>query len=132
MPKICQVEACSRPVFGGGYCKYHQYHRRKEGQKNPKTTRERLDKKYFELRKKFLDTNKRCMINSPECTQEATCVHHTRGRGIYMLMVETWMPSCKRCNNYVEAHDEWARENGYKKSRYAAPIRNHQLPPDNE
>ncbi len=27
MPKICKYDGCSNPVFGGGYCKYHQSHR---------------------------------------------------------------------------------------------------------
>jgi hypothetical protein len=118
MPKKCSIEKCNWPVFGGGYCKAHQYHRKKNRIDNNKpNSRDLKDVKYFELRKKYLETHKRCMINSPECTQDATVIHHTRGRGIYYLMTETWMPACKRCNNYVESHDQWATENGYKKSR---------------
>lgn len=66
----------------------------------------------------FLE-DKLCEINSPECTQTATCVHHTAGRGVAQIMNrKTWKASCDACNYYVEKHDEWARQNGHKVSRH--------------
>lgn len=64
----------------------------------------------FLAEKKFI-----CEIQSPECTKTATCVHHKKSRGINeVLDVETFMASCERCNLYVETHDAWAREKGFK------------------
>lgn len=64
----------------------------------------------FLAEKKFI-----CEIQSPECTKTAVCVHHKKGRGINeVLDVETFMASCGACNGYVESHDAWAREKGFK------------------
>jgi hypothetical protein len=68
----------------------------------------------------FLEKKPVCEINSPECTQTATCVHHVAGRGVAQIMnLKKWKASCDACNSYVEKHDEWARENGHKVSRHA-------------
>lgn len=66
----------------------------------------------------FLGKKPVCEINSPVCTQTATCVHHTAGRGVAQIMnIKTWKASCDACNNYVEKHDQWARDNGHKVSK---------------
>lgn len=68
----------------------------------------------------FLEKKPVCEINSPECTQTATCVHHTAGRGVGQIMnIKGWRASCDACNYYVEKHDQWARDNGHKVSRLA-------------
>jgi hypothetical protein len=41
MPKVCKVESCSNPVFGGGYCKYHQNLREDKKPKKLKKLSER-------------------------------------------------------------------------------------------
>lgn len=79
--------------------------------------RQKLNVVYATARKAFLNEKKVCEIRSPECTNKATCVHHVRGRGKYFLTMAYWKASCIACNNYVEQHDAWARENGFKESR---------------
>jgi hypothetical protein len=67
----------------------------------------------------FLEKKPVCEINSPKCTQMATCVHHTKGRGVAQIMnIKTWKASCNACNGFVETNDEWARQNGHKISRH--------------
>lgn len=74
---------------------------------------------YYPLAKKFREENPECAIKSPECTGRTECVHHVRGKeGEQLLVVKDFLPSCNACNGYVERHDAWARERGFKKSRY--------------
>jgi hypothetical protein len=69
---------------------------------------------------RFLATRNVCEINSEVCTKEATCVHHTKGRGINQILDEEyWKASCYPCNSHVETHDEFARKNGHKVSKHA-------------
>lgn len=66
----------------------------------------------------FRKKNPRCAIKSPECTKFTQGVHHTRGRiGELLRDQRFWVPACNCCNRYVEDHDRWARENGWKGSR---------------
>lgn len=66
----------------------------------------------------YLAKNPVCAIQSPVCTQKATCVNHRAGRGVKQVLDQaTWQPSCAACNSYIESHDAWARENGHKISR---------------
>lgn len=75
------------------------------------------------LYKSFLKEKPLCEINSPICTAQSTCVHHTAGRGMNHLMdTNTWEASCDACNHYVEEHDDWAKENGHKISRHKKSI----------
>lgn len=68
----------------------------------------------------FLERNPICKIQSPECTQVATVVNHEKGRGITLVMNQKyWTPCCPACNGYIEIHDKWAQERGFKKSRLA-------------
>lgn len=71
------------------------------------------------LYKNFLKEKPYCEIRSPVCTSEATCVHHTAGRGMNHLMdTNTWEAACDACNLYVEANDDWAKANGHKYSKH--------------
>lgn len=68
---------------------------------------------------KFLSVHKMCKIQGPECTKEATCVHHSEGRiGDKLLDVSTFIPSCSNCNLWCETHDAEARKKGFKKSKF--------------
>jgi hypothetical protein len=72
------------------------------------------------LYRDFLEKKPECEIQSPECTYEATCVHHTAGRSVNKIMdVKTWKASCDACNSYVEVHDDWARKRGFKVGRHS-------------
>lgn len=73
------------------------------------------------LYKSFLKEKPICEIRSEVCTGQATCIHHTAGRGMNHLMdTNTWEASCSAYNLYVEENDQWARENGHKYSRHKA------------
>ena len=68
----------------------------------------------------FIEKKPMCEIQSPECTQAAETIHHTAGRGVKTIMnIKTWISSCSNCNLYVEKHDAWAREKGFKVSRHS-------------
>jgi hypothetical protein len=67
----------------------------------------------------YLASRPYCLILSPVCTKKATCVNHKKGRGVNEVLDQrTWEPSCVPCNDYIEAHHEWAVENGHKISRH--------------
>lgn len=119
MPKICEQPGCTNYVFGGGYCTGHQYKRRKA---KPiakfSEKRKKVNAVYYKMARIFKKQYPVCAINSPHCKGITQGVHHTRGRGKYLLVIETWLPACNPCNDYIEAHDAWAREKGFKKSKY--------------
>lgn len=76
-------------------------------------------REYSKISKAFLAEHEMCEIQSPECTGKAECVHHSRGKVGALLMEEKYfMAACFRCNGYIEEHDSWARNNGFKKSKF--------------
>lgn len=73
------------------------------------------DKVYMKLRKQFLLANPKCHIFSE---QDATDVHHTRGRaGDYLLDVDTWIAVSRAAHNEIHDNPAWAKERGYMKDR---------------
>ena len=68
----------------------------------------------------FRAAHPKCQIQSPECTGKTEGVHHVKGKTSYALLLNEahWMAACNRCNVYVEIHDAWAREKGYKQSKF--------------
>lgn len=113
-----KVKDCKHPTCGDGPCRREKKPKKKYVIPKVAEKRKVLDQLYFLLRTAFLKEHKECEIQSPVCTGKATCVHHTKGRGRFYLVVATWMASCKWCNGYVEKHDAWAREKGFKKSKF--------------
>jgi len=125
MPKICNV--CSNPVFGGGYCKSHQYLR--QDKKAPKpvthTPISRMSKKlrnntqqYNFQRGKYLVLNPLCKARiSINCSRQANDIHHIKGRGIYLLREDTWLPVCRTCHYWIEMHPKEAKELNFSQSR---------------
>lgn len=66
----------------------------------------------------YLKKRPLCEIKSENCTQAATCVHHSEGRGPNEILDQsTWIPSCEPCNLWCETNDAEAREKGFKKQR---------------
>ena len=90
MPKTCNHESCENFVFGGGYCKYHQYLRNdkplksvsKKEYKIPQVSKKqaKLNAAYSKLRELFLKQHPLCQANLQTCTKIATDVHHKEGR----------------------------------------------------
>lgn len=74
---------------------------------------------YYPKAKKFREENPYCVIKSPDCTGHTEGVHHVRGKeGEQLLVKKDWLPSCNRCNVFMEGNDQWAQDRGFKKSRH--------------
>lgn len=121
MPKICSVDGCDHRVWGKGYCARHQYLRADKKIKPVKPysdKRRELNKLYDAEARQYRKQNPECAIKSPNCTKHTQGVHHKKGRGKYLLEKATWLPACNPCNHYVEAHHQWAIDNGFKERRH--------------
>lgn len=80
--------------------------------------RAKINRVYSALSKQFVLDNPYCLIKSPVCTGRTDAPHHPEGRlGSKLTDLENCIPSCNPCNLYVEVHDAWAREKGFKRSR---------------
>lgn len=120
MAKICACDGCSSSVFGGGYCKIHQWKRGKVKRLKLYSNKRKEQNKILsqQVRKMLIDRPV-CEINSPVCTYYATCGHHVAGRiGKNLLDKSKNIPACYPCNLYVEENDAWARDNGFKTSKF--------------
>jgi hypothetical protein len=76
---------------------------------------EMLNKEYSKLRKEFFlsSENRKCKARLPGCTGirfETMTIHHSKGRGKYMLDTSTWVPLCLSCHRWVEDHPREAQE----------------------
>jgi hypothetical protein len=83
--------------------------RTKEGQKE--------DRLYSGMRLKFLEEHPVCQCGADGCTGVATEIHHRRGRGIWFLIVSTWLAVCHWCHVKIEREPHWAKQNGYSEDR---------------
>lgn len=129
MPKTCAAPGCCRNVWAKLYCRFHQYLRTDKKPKRIAPVAEKrkpINRMYTAKAALFIATHPKCAINSPVCTGKAQHVHHTKGRiGDQLLKESDWLPSCDPCNGYIEQHDAWARENGFKQSKFT--VNNEQL-----
>lgn len=127
MPKKCKKENCGYNVFGGGYCKIHQYLRFDKVFKPIKTVTKSIKKitkklrgltmKYIQLRTVFLKDHPLCEAKLDECTKVATEIHHMKGRGKYLLDDSTFLATCRNCHNWLENHPKLAKLLGFSDSR---------------
>lgn len=62
---------------------------------------------------------KPCQIKAKGCTGLSEGIHHMEGKSSIELLLDEskWMVCCNSCNQFVEKHDAWAREKGFKLSR---------------
>lgn len=77
---------------------------------------------YYSKRKLFLTAHPFCVAGplfvakeipaGDECSVMASDVHHTRRRGAFLSVEATWLPVCRACHNWIEAHAQTARELG--------------------
>lgn len=56
---------------------------------------------YSLLRRSFMAENRMCKATREGCTIHATEVHHKQGRGKNLLLVETWLPVCHNCHEWI-------------------------------
>lgn len=129
MPKTCKETNCSNHVFGGGYCKFHQYLRTDKKPKTSKlntrikqisTKQAILNKEYSEERKFFLSNpkNQLCQAKLLNCDGRATDIHHKKGRGKYLLDTSTWLSVCRSCHMIIEANPAFAKQLNLSESRH--------------
>src|SRR4051812_10804535 len=73
-------------------------------------------KKYLRLLTPFIKAHPLCVIKSHVCTRNTKCVHHGKGRGIWLCVVEHWFPACLSCNGYLETADgkKWGYIKGFR------------------
>jgi len=119
MPKKCLHKDCNYNVFGGGYCKFHQYLREDKQHKPLKRTPVRkVSKKrskenafYLKKRMEFL-IGKTCPITG----RPATEIHHMDGREHSRLIDEkNWLAVTREGHQKIHLNPQWARKNGYLK-----------------
>jgi hypothetical protein len=89
---------------------YWEQHRRSAKKKED-------DKVYFKLHPEFLNERPVCELKFPGCTGRATEIHHADGRGVFYLVVSTWLASCRSCHDYEIRHSAEAYEAGVTKKR---------------
>lgn len=63
---------------------------------------------YKILRDKYIKHHPMCQANLPGCTQQATDVHHKKGRGEYLLDDMFYISVCRSCHSWIETHPEEA------------------------
>jgi hypothetical protein len=108
----CKENNCTRPQFGGGYCSYHQYVRRRQGGDlyKPKPRKQAPIKKRSEKRAKderyyavqakefFEDSDKKCFFCENE-VKRFEGLHHFKGRtNNYLLDKRWWVVTHNDCH----------------------------------
>jgi len=73
---------------------------------------------YSKIRKEFLEENPYCQARIPECTIQATQVHHKAGReGDRLNDTSRFLAVCDSCHKWIELNPLKAKEQGYSLSR---------------
>lgn len=72
--------------------------------------KQKLDKEYSLLRKKYLSDNPFCEANLPGCQKYSTDIHHKKGRGEFYLDITTFLSVCRKCHVFIETHPIEAKE----------------------
>lgn len=65
-------------------------------------------RQYLKQRAAFLAANVYCECFP--CKNRSRDVHHTRGRGRYLLDESTWMAVCRAHHDWIHGHPREARE----------------------
>ena len=129
--KLC--DKCNRlkPIWknhnGMKFCKTC-WSAHKNSQPIPKASRKKIplrspkkqkqDKEYSKLRRKFLTEHDMCLAHLPGCSQHSTEVHHRAGKiGDLYLDTSLWLPVCRNCHSIIELHPLLAKEKGFSISR---------------
>jgi len=71
---------------------------------------------YLRLKATFLERHPRCQFvteGGTRCRHASTDLHHKRGRGIWLLIIEFFMATCRYHHDWIHAHPNQARKLGY-------------------
>lgn len=133
MPKECKDTGCSYNVWGGGYCKNHQFLRKKPSKlkstsflkRKPlnkiSSKQQKLNTAYSVLRKQYLKDHpvcEHCIEMYPDQDRrhlKAIEIHHTAYRGKNTNDTSTWLAVARKCHNWIHANPKEARERGFLK-----------------
>jgi hypothetical protein len=77
------------------------------------------DKLYKEKRARFMKEHPFCQAKLRDCTKIATELHHSKGRGEYLLDETTFVALCEKCHRYLEDHPAEAKKLKLSGSRLA-------------
>ncbi len=122
----CTFPGCVFHAEKNNYCIRHRMYSNAPIEVKQKKPIAKKSEKKIEIDKQlkksypiYLKENPVCKIQSPACTQKATCVNHTQGRGVNEILNQsTWEPSCVPCNHWVEENHALAEAGGHKISRH--------------
>lgn len=88
--------------------------KRKHPLRRASKKREQELKVYHSLKAYILSQRPYC--ERPGCLQEATQIHHVKGRAGHLLCdVTFWMALCQPCHTWIHSHAKLAREAGLLK-----------------
>ena len=81
--------------------------------------RAKQERSYSKEAKAFKELHPMCKAGIPnQCTGQTTDVHHMAGRiGDMLLYQPLWLPVCRGCHDWIEAHPIEAKELGYSQSK---------------
>lgn len=92
--------------------------KRRTALKRVSDKRRRENRVYLKLRKVFLEENPICQMRVKCDGAPSTQVHHTRGRGIWYLIVKYWKASCLDCHDWENTHRNQAVALGLRERIY--------------
>lgn len=118
---ICTDKDCPNK---GQYCRIHIKLKASKPEPIAKKSKKRevLDRtKYAPKATAFKKANPECQAMIEGCTKVTQHVHHMKGRNneADLLDEKYWLAVCFNCHNLIEANPEWAKQNGFSKSRHS-------------
>lgn len=124
---ICTTPGC---IFFGKYCRLHPTGSMPE-QKPISPRSKKLDKvmrnDYVPQVKEMVEAGTMCELKTEVCTGRAQGFHHPYGKASEELLLTEKVPSCNPCNVFCEINDSFARQQGWKKSKFAIPSKNQKI-----
>lgn len=128
--KICLCDGCTKVVWGGGYCEWHQWMRKKKdkppakvyARMKPKVVLKKVAKPINKVSKKQAERNRKyadrlpgwkgenpiCIF--PGCGKPTTDCHHIIGRGIHTNNEKFWLPLCRPHHDICKENPKLAKE----------------------
>jgi hypothetical protein len=111
------MKPCNHPTCNGT-CRRPRKKTIRKPLKRYSKKREKENRKYATLRRKYLIEHVHCEARLPGCENMTTQVHHKAGRiGEKFLDVSTWLAVCHPCHVFIETHPAAAKQLGLSESR---------------
>ena len=76
------------------------------------------ERQYAKMVREMAAESTECEIRVPGvCTGVMEGVHHSKGRGKFLLVRKYLKRACNPCHRYIETHPQYAMEHGFSVSR---------------